>query len=225
MAGIITNGVKVNTACELVVESNDNYDNIEFGLVTSTTIKRWKSDWAGQKPASITGNLIILQSNQGGAGQEFIKPSNGVYVLSWPKGGGTDISFRQKGNNDLFENEKTGLPDGARTDTFLKLYRIDLSKDLVVFAASSGSGAGTPASPKHILTHKFSGSSDNLSELRQLFRKSRGPHPNFGWWGAVAGKSSAEFPLSQNFTFRKKKFSCRNSYKTLSQDDFRCIYS
>ncbi|AOP34491.1 hypothetical protein A0128_11915 [Leptospira tipperaryensis] len=149
IAGIIANGVKVNTAAELAVESNDNYDNNEFGLVTATTIKRWKTNWAGQKPASITGNLIILQSTQTPtAGQEFIKPSSGVYVYSWPNGGGTDINFRQKRNNGLFENVQTGLPDGARTDAFLKLYRIDLSKDLVVFAAGTDAGAGTSASPK-----------------------------------------------------------------------------
>ncbi|WP_147456742.1 rhodanese [Leptospira yasudae] len=149
LAGIAATSVKVNSAAELAVESNDNYDNNEYGLVTATTIKRWRNDWANQKPAAITGNLIILQSTQGATvGQEFIKPTSGVYVYDWPNGGGTDINFRQRRNNGLFENVQTGLPDGARTDAFLKLYRIDLSKDLVVFASGKDTGAGTTASPK-----------------------------------------------------------------------------
>lgn len=142
-------GVRTNGAVDLAVASKDNYDDNEFGLVTATTIKRWRTDWANQKPASITGNLIILQSSQGATvGQEFIKPTAGVYVYDWPNGGGTDINFRQKRNNGLFENVQTGLPDGERTDRFLTLYGIDLSKDLVVFAAGKDTNAGTAASPK-----------------------------------------------------------------------------
>ncbi|TGN07153.1 hypothetical protein [Leptospira ilyithenensis] len=141
LAVILGNGVRVNSAADLASESADNYDNNNYGLVTATTVKKWIANWAGTKPDGISGNLIILQSNTAGTGQEYIKPATGVYVYDWNAGGGTDVNFRQERNSGV-TYVPTGLPDGARTDAFLKLYNIDLTKDLVVFAAGTDSATG-----------------------------------------------------------------------------------
>ncbi|WP_411823460.1 hypothetical protein [Leptospira sp. 'Mane'] len=142
LAAILANGTKVNSAADLTSESADNYDDNNYGLVTATTLRKWIANWAGTKPSGITGNLVILQSNTAGTGTEYIKPATGVYVYDWNGGGGTDVNFRQERNTGL-TYVPTGLPDGARTDAFLKLYNIDLTKDLVVFAAGTDSGTGT----------------------------------------------------------------------------------
>ncbi|RHX84282.1 hypothetical protein DLM75_23090 [Leptospira stimsonii] len=39
-----------------------------------------------------------------------------------------------------------------------------------------------------------------------VLRESRAPRPNFGWRGAVAGKTSDDFAISQNSNFARKKF-------------------
>ncbi|WP_135354892.1 hypothetical protein [Leptospira kobayashii] len=141
LAALLGNGVKVNSAADLAVESADNYDNNNYGLVTATTVKKWIANWAGTKPDGISGNLVILQSNTAGSGQEYIKPATGVFVYDWNQGGGTDINFRQERNSGV-TYVPTALPDGARTDAFLKFYNIDLTKDLVIFAAGTDTGTG-----------------------------------------------------------------------------------
>jgi len=52
--------------------SADNYDDNVNGLITGNTLKGWIEDWEGNRPAGITGKLVILQTSTGEAGYEYI---------------------------------------------------------------------------------------------------------------------------------------------------------
>ncbi len=139
--------VKVSTAAELTTESDAIYDNNKFGLVTATTLKTWIDNWQVNKPADITGNLVIIHS---GTTSNFIKPANGVLSFDWNNDvfkTGDRFAYRASRNNGII-TDPNSLPTGAITDEILQTYGIDPTKDLIVFAARNDSGAGTDASPR-----------------------------------------------------------------------------
>jgi hypothetical protein len=74
--------IPVNTPAMIAQVSADNYDDNVNGLITAATIKRWKDDWINQRPAGITGKLIIFQVSAGPAAAEYIKP-NGTNVFTY----------------------------------------------------------------------------------------------------------------------------------------------
>ncbi|MCZ8154762.1 MAG: hypothetical protein O9264_01475 [Leptospira sp.] len=147
LAGLILSATKVNTAAELTTESDANYDNNNFGLVTSTKLKSWIDNWPANKPADITGNLVILHSGTSGS---YIKPANGVLSFDWNTDvfrTGDRLAFRTSRDNGVI-TDPFALPTGAITDEVLQTYGIDPTKDLIVFAARNDTGAGTNASPR-----------------------------------------------------------------------------
>jgi 3-mercaptopyruvate sulfurtransferase SseA len=148
-AGLVANTTRVSTAAELTTESDANYDNNRFGLVTATTLKSWIDNWPANKPAGITGNLVILHSGTT-AGTSYIKPATGVLSFDWTTDvfkSGDRLAFRASRDNGII-TDPFALPTGAVTDEILQTYGIDPTKDLIVFAARNDTGAGTNASPK-----------------------------------------------------------------------------
>ncbi len=147
LAGLILNATKVSTAAELTTESDANYDNNNFGLVTATKLKSWIDNWAANKPTGITGNLVILHSGTTGS---YIKPAEGVLSFDWNTDvfrSGDRLAFRASRDNGII-NDPNALPTGAITDEVLQTYGIDPTKDLLVFAARNDVGAGTLGSPR-----------------------------------------------------------------------------
>ncbi|HJX58580.1 MAG TPA: hypothetical protein VJ325_07670, partial [Thiobacillus sp.] len=57
--------IPVNAPAAIAQESAASYDLNENGLITAATLKRWKDDWINQRPAGITGKLVILQVSAG----------------------------------------------------------------------------------------------------------------------------------------------------------------
>lgn len=119
--------IKVNTPTDIAVGSADNYDDNEYGLVTASTLKRWKDNWLAERPAGITGNLVILQVTQGAAGAEYIKPDN-VNVFTY-----LETNWLQDRSNGVIKTPSI-VPDGPTTDILLRRYGIDPRKDLIVCA-------------------------------------------------------------------------------------------
>lgn len=149
--------IPVSTPADLTQVSADDYDQNENGLITAATLKRWKDDWLNQRPAGITGKLVILQVTQGPAGSEFIKPGDksvlNVFVYGpknppVPSNATLDESLSaewiQTRSNGVIETASM-VPDGASMDALLKKYNIDPQNDMIVAAMGTGSNPNAMA--------------------------------------------------------------------------------
>ncbi len=125
--------ITVNSPAALAQVSADNYDDNVNGLITGATLKRWKSDWARERPPGITGKLVILQASTGPAGAEYIKP-DGTQVLSYLSPSSEWIQTR---NNGVIETQSM-VPDGATMDALFRKYNIDPTRDMIVAAPGTG---------------------------------------------------------------------------------------
>ncbi len=126
--------VQINTAAQIAQVSDDDYDNNLNGLITGATLKRWKDNWVTERPAGVTGKLVILQLAAGAAGNEYISSSDPnvyTYLIS---------------SSELVQTRSNGVvttvsmvPDGATVDAFLATYNIDPTRDMIVCAMGGGS--------------------------------------------------------------------------------------
>ncbi|MFA5371239.1 MAG: hypothetical protein WC053_06205 [Sideroxydans sp.] len=126
--------IVVNTPAMLAQVSADNYDLNVNGLITAATLKRWKDDWVNQRPAGITGKLIILQASIGPALAEYIMP-NGTNVFTYLS---PSSEWTQVRTNGVIETVSM-VPDGIAMDLLLKKYNIDPKNDMIVAAMGTGS--------------------------------------------------------------------------------------
>jgi 3-mercaptopyruvate sulfurtransferase SseA len=132
--------ITVNAPAALAQESADDYNQNVNGLITAATLKRWKDDWANQRPAGITGKLIIFQATAGPAGAEYIKP-NGSTVFTYLSPSSEWIMTR---SNGVIDTQSVVL-DGTLMDAMFKKYNIDPSKDMIVAAMGTGSNPNAMA--------------------------------------------------------------------------------
>jgi 3-mercaptopyruvate sulfurtransferase SseA len=152
-------GITVNTAAQIAQSSDANYNNNVNGLITGATLMSWIDDWTANRPAGITGKLVILQtggaactayggspcadaahtvgdasgpSSNGGigfAGMEFVAHNNSN-VFVYDVGSGDWVMSRSDG----VMNTVSMVLDGPSMDAFLKKYNIDPRQDMIVFA-------------------------------------------------------------------------------------------
>ncbi len=125
--------IDINSPTEIAQESADNYDNNVNGLITGVTLKRWKDDWLIERPAGITGKLVILQVAAGDAGTEYIMP-NGMNVFTYQVDSNEWIQTRSNG----VINTRSMVPEGAAMDAVLRKYNIDPHRDMIVVAMGNG---------------------------------------------------------------------------------------
>lgn len=133
--------IPVNTPAAIAQVSADDYNLNENGLITAATLKRWKDNWLANRPAGITGKLVILQVSgclttstpACPAGVEYIKP-NGTSVFTYLSPGSEWIQTR---SNGVIETASM-VPDGASMDALLKKYNIDPQNDMIVAAMGVG---------------------------------------------------------------------------------------
>ncbi|TGN21097.1 sulfurtransferase [Leptospira idonii] len=143
----LANQIKVNTVSELVNESNDDYAKNDWGLIESSKLESWVSNWPANKPSHISGKLIILQTDaanryDSGAKNAYVKANeaNGVYVYlldDYQTGGTTNFRFNQTRDTGLVKNSVRYQANGAYVDEWLKAFGINLNTDLVVFAVGT----------------------------------------------------------------------------------------
>lgn len=124
----------INSPAQIAQESAADYNDNVNGLITATTLKRWMTDWTNNRPAGISGKLIIFQVASGPVGSEYIKP-DGVNVFTYLSG---SAEWTQTRNNGVIETP-TMVPDGATMDGLFKKYNIDPTKDMIVAAMGNGS--------------------------------------------------------------------------------------
>lgn len=132
----IVNGVTftINSPGQIAQESDADYNNNVNGLITGTTLKKWISNWSTNRPAGITGKLVIFQVATGPAGAEYIK-GDGVNVFTYLSPSAEWIQTRING---VIETPSM-VPDGATMDALFKKYNIDPSKDMIIAAMGTGS--------------------------------------------------------------------------------------
>lgn len=130
------NGVtfNINSPEQIAQESDANYDNNANGIITGTTLKRWITNWSANRPAGITGKLVIIQVTAGPAGAEYIK-GDGTNVVTYLAPSAEWIQTRVNG---VIETPSM-VPDGQSMDALFKKYDIDPSKDMIVAAMGTGS--------------------------------------------------------------------------------------
>ncbi len=106
--------------------SADNYDDNVNGLITGNTLKRWIDNWDGNRPAGITGRLVVLQASTGEAGYELIASTANVstYLIDASE-------WIETRSNGVVETISM-VPSGRAVDTFLAKYGIDPAKDMIV---------------------------------------------------------------------------------------------
>lgn len=128
--------LKVSTAADLAVESATDYNANVYGLITGQTLERWKTDWVNQRPAGITGKLVILQVTTGETGYEYIK-TNGTSAFSYLAASAEWTMTRSNG----MISTPTMVLDGPSMDAELTKYNIDPQNDMIVIATGTGSGS------------------------------------------------------------------------------------
>ncbi len=125
--------ITVNTPAMIAQASADDYNQNVNGLITAATLKRWIANWTANRPAGITGKLIIFQATVGPTGAEYIKP-NGTTVFTYLSPSSEWIQTRING---VIETQSM-VPDGPTMDALFKKYNIDPANDMIVCAQGTG---------------------------------------------------------------------------------------
>jgi 3-mercaptopyruvate sulfurtransferase SseA len=122
--------------CENGSASDTSYKNFKSGLITPETLTSYIDNWETNKPANVTGRLVIVQAGPA-SGNKFIK-SNGTDILTYqiPAGGACDPSYMR---HDGVANIPGALLSGDRMDGMINAFHLDPEKDFVVFAVGKGS--------------------------------------------------------------------------------------
>ena len=140
-----TVSIKLNSPADITDVSADNYNNNVSGVITGATLKRWKDDWLNQRPAGITGKLVILQVTAGEAvasgvpatytAQYTYFQSNNLNVFTYLAASAEWVMTRFNG---VISTPSLVL-DGPSIDAQLKKYGIDPLHDMIVIAQGTAS--------------------------------------------------------------------------------------
>lgn len=125
--------IVIYSPAQIAQESADDYDANVNGLISGATLKRWKDDWLNERPAGITGKLVILQVSEGPAGAEYVMP-NGTNVFTYLSPSSEWIQTRSNG----VISTPSMVPDGASMDALFRKYNINPHADMIVAAMGTG---------------------------------------------------------------------------------------
>ncbi|MGV3624964.1 MAG: hypothetical protein ACO1OB_29355, partial [Archangium sp.] len=62
----------------LASRSGDDFATNEAGLVTNSRLEQWVANWSANKPASVKGELIVLQFDAATSGAPWLAKQEGV---------------------------------------------------------------------------------------------------------------------------------------------------
>lgn len=162
----------VAAAASLATVSATNYNDNEYGLITGSTLTRWIDDWAANKPAHISGELIILQASDGttvdpacdtngdGTGVcKYFTPAPGV--RSYSLDSTTWVEARDNGVTETISM----VLSGQRMDALLAAYDIDPRSDMIVFAMGQAGGSIMLVGRAHYLFRYWGAEANHLAML------------------------------------------------------------
>jgi len=134
--------ITVNSPADLTNVSADNYNDNVNGLITGATLKRWKDNWLNQRPAGITGKLVILEVTAGEAGYQYIVPATTnatptQNVVSYLAASAEWVMTR---SNGVISTSSLVL-DGPSIDAELNKYGIDPANDMIVILQGTASSS------------------------------------------------------------------------------------
>jgi len=114
----------------------NDYEKFQSGIISANTLTHYIDDWTNNRPAGVTGRLIIIQAGATSDGK-FLK-SNGEDVLTYeiPAGGSCDPSYMR---HDGVSNIPGALLAGPLMDGMINAFHLDPEKDYVLFAIGQGS--------------------------------------------------------------------------------------
>ncbi len=116
------------TPADLATESADDYADNEHGIITGDRLKLWIDDWEANRPAGVTGKLVVLQIVPNVANSLAHVAGNGEDVVSYLVSSSELTQVRDNGLSRI----EAEIPDGPSADAFLKKYGIDAVNDYVV---------------------------------------------------------------------------------------------
>lgn len=130
-----------STPADLTDESAADYASNLHGLITGTRLSSYVGNWTANRPAGVTGKLVVLQVVPSASTSltHVAENANGVVSYLLPQG-----ELLQVRDNGLSQIEAE-IPNGAATDALLKKYGIDATKDFVVFTFEQLPAAGGAA--------------------------------------------------------------------------------
>ena len=137
-----------STPADLIDVSAADYADNQHGLITGARLKSWVEGWAAQRPAGVTGKLVILQVVPSVATSKVhvAENANGVFSYLLPQ-----AELLQVRDNGLSQIEAE-IPSGLATDALLKKYGIDVTRDFVVLTFEQLPAEGsTPATANSIV--------------------------------------------------------------------------
>lgn len=220
----------VSSVQSLANASAADYAHNRWGLIEASTLQAFATNWAtvdaAASNASATGRpahlaadarLVVLQLNKANraAGEDYVPsaPASNVFVYELDA-----FRFNETRDTGLISNSVRYQASGPTTDAFLARYGIDLSRDLVVFAAGENTATNGGyiqdlaravywlqywgAEPKHLAIVN--------GTLKQNYT------------GALRSAKTTDGSVS-NDGFSVKKLRVDNTVLTLSLEEFQAI--
>jgi len=122
--------------CDMSKVVSTNYKEFKSGLITPERLTQYIDNWSANKPAGVTGRLVIIQAGANSS-NKFLK-SNGKDVVTYqiPAGGACDPSYMR---HDGVANIPGAMISGDRMDGMINMFHLDPKKDFVLFAVGKGS--------------------------------------------------------------------------------------
>jgi 3-mercaptopyruvate sulfurtransferase SseA len=137
--------ITVNSPADITDVSASDYNVNVSGLITGATLKRWKDDWINQRPAGITGKLVILEVTTGEVSATGVTPAYNYAYIVPPAGSLNVFSYLAAGSEWVMtrSNGVISTPslvlDGPTMDAQLKKYSIDPLHDMIVIQQGTAS--------------------------------------------------------------------------------------
>ena len=140
----------------------NNYDAKTSGIISASTLANYIEDWKNNRPANVTGRLVIFQAGDT-SDHKFLKHDDqNVLVFQIPEGGACDPSYMR---HDGIANVPGALLDGMHVDGMINMFGIDPEKDYVVFAVGKGATTMREVVRSWWVLHYWGWSSERLAFL------------------------------------------------------------
>lgn len=141
-AGVVSFGVR----------SAPDFDDNQSGYVTAARLQAWLGDWAAQRPAGLTGDLVILQLSPASVGGRYVAPQPGVRIYD-----AVDLDmFVEPRNNGLAAIGRAPA-DGVRVDRLLRAYGVRPNVDFLLLAQGEITRGGLETLARTWLTLRYWG--------------------------------------------------------------------
>ncbi len=125
------------TPQQLAVRSSDEFAQNEAGLITAERLEQWLASWSTHKPASVKGELIVLQFDAAAGDAPWVSKREGVRTYQ-----AAELTRLMEPRNNGIAAIGTVPSNGIRIDSFMRRFSMRPNEDFVLFVT----GEATPES-------------------------------------------------------------------------------